>query len=106
MTEIVVAWGEVGDSKRLGEKRKEEMFEGNRFACYLDCGDDYTCLNSSNHLFIYLNGYLLIYFERETERNNMSRAGAEREGKRESQTGSVLTAQSLMWSLIPQIMRP
>ena len=49
---------------------------------------------------------IYLFILRERQRDNMSRAEAEREGRRESQTGSVLTAQSLMWSLIPQIMRP
>ena len=43
---------------------------------------------------------LFIYFERETER--ASRGEAEREGEREFQAGSALSAQSLMWGLNPQ----
>ena len=42
-----------------------------------------------------------IYFEagRESERENVSRGGAEIEGEKESQAGPMLSVQSLMWGL-------
>ena len=43
---------------------------------------------------------LFIYFEK--DRGRVSRGGAEREGGRESQAGSSLSAQSLMWGLHSQ----
>ena len=41
----------------------------------------------------------------ETERDSMSRGGAEGEGDRESEAGSELSAQSLMWGLNSQTMK-
>ena len=56
-----------------------------------------------------LHGCLIVYLfmlrERERERLGTSRGGAEREGERESQAGSALSAQSLMEGSIPQTMR-
>ena len=45
------------------------------------------------HLFFFLNAYLFILRERESTHTG----GAEREGDRESQAGSTLSSQSLMW---------
>ena len=45
---------------------------------------------------------MLIYFERERERTRVMGGGAEREAERESETGSILSAQSPMWGSIPQ----
>ena len=45
---------------------------------------------------------LFIYFERERQRERGSKQEGQREGDKESQAGSVLSAQSLMWGLIPQ----
>ena len=42
---------------------------------------------------------IFIYFERERERERTSWGGTEREGERESQAGSKLSVQSLMWGL-------
>ena len=48
--------------------------------------------------------FKFIYFiEREKER--VSKEGAEREGERESQAGSVLSVQSLVWGLNPRTVR-
>ena len=55
--------------------------------------------------FFFLSIYLFIYFERERERERESRGGAERKGERESQAGSMLSAWSLTWGSIPQIVR-
>ena len=48
--------------------------------------------------------FKFIYFiEREKER--VSKEGAEREGERESQAGSMLSVQSLVWGLNPRTVR-
>ena len=44
--------------------------------------------------------YLLIYFERERESLQASKGGADIEGERKSQAGSMLSAQSPSWGLI------
>ena len=52
---------------------------------------------------IFLMFILFIFRDRDKER--VSREGAEREGESESQAGSILSAQSPTWSLIPQPVR-
>ena len=54
----------------------------------------YTCILMSIYLFIY---YMFLYLlETERQIESVSRGRAEREGNRESQPGSMLSAQSLM----------
>ena len=58
-------------------------------------------VSSAEMTFLFLN--LFIYFEREGEK--ASREETEREGERESQAGSMLSAQSSMWGSNPQTIR-
>ena len=58
-------------------------------------GHSYVFFSASDKIFCPLKK--IIYFER--DRDSGSGGGAEREGKRESQAGSMLPAQSLAWSL-------
>ena len=47
--------------------------------------------------------FKFIYFE--SDRDSTSQGGAEREGKRESQAGSAMPAQSPTWGTNPQTVR-
>ena len=55
------------------------------------------------YVFVFFKKCLFMYLER--ERESMSRGAAERGGKRESQAGSALSAQSPVWCSIPHAMR-
>ena len=55
-------------------------------------------------IFIFLNVYLLLRV-REKERKNEWGRGREREGGKESQAGSVLSAKSPMWDFISRSVR-
>ena len=67
----------------MGEDGKDDEFSSQVNWC------------EENFNFIFLS--LFIYFEKETG------GGAEREGDRESQAGSILSSQSPMQGLIPQL---
>ena len=57
--------------------------------------------NVQKFFFFIKNFFKFIYLERES----MSTGEAEREGKRESQAGSTLSAHSLTWASISQTVR-
>ena len=58
---------------------------------------DQIPLQLESKLFCLLVFFLMFIFERERERVKVSRAGAEREGDRGSEVGSVQTVASLVW---------
>ena len=82
------------------------MFKLNNFPVGSSPGKMFTCQKTAlqsthTHVHTYiLNIYVFTLRERECKSAQMNGGGAEREGDRESQAGSVLSAQSPMQGLI------
>ena len=59
----------------------------------------------SNRAFFFFLMLIYLFRESESEREHVRRGGAEKEGERESQVGSTLSAQSPTWDSTSRTMR-